>query len=213
MLVRTPYGWRDLITCEISHVTADIWRVHMSGKHYIQVWTQAELPGHRTRSSEVGGAAQPSPTSAPFRWKANSHRHANKQTARARQSQAHPVPKSDGQWRLTIVGTMKPTCFGLLDFTAGYHQTPSDLASRKLTAFRWNRVATGLKRAGPYFQRTMQNKVLNGLVYEICEIYIDDVLIHDKEFLDNTRRVFERLRVKNVKSQENRTESRRSWIR
>ncbi len=59
----------------------------------------------------------------------------------------------------------------------------------------------GLKGAGPYFQRTMQNKVLNGLVYEICEIYIDDVLIHgksDPEFLDNTRRVFERLRDKNV---------------
>jgi hypothetical protein len=47
----------------------------------------------------------------------------------------------------------------------------------------------------------MQNKVLNGLVYEICEIYIDDVLIHGKseaEFLRNVRRVFERLRAKNV---------------
>jgi hypothetical protein len=70
-------------------------------------------------------------------------------------SQAHPVPKSDGQWRLTIdfvqhnaatkglegwpipsiletltwLGTMKPTCFGPLDFTAGYHQTPLDPAS------------------------------------------------------------------------------------
>jgi hypothetical protein len=28
----------------VSHVTADIWGVHVSGKHYIQVWTQAELP-------------------------------------------------------------------------------------------------------------------------------------------------------------------------
>jgi len=24
------------------------------------------------------------------------------------------------------LGTMKPTVFGLLDFTAGYHQTPLD---------------------------------------------------------------------------------------
>ena len=32
--------------------------------------------------------------------------------------------------------TMKPTCFGLLDFTAGYHQTPLDPASRVLTSFR-----------------------------------------------------------------------------
>ena len=61
----------------------------------------------------------------------------------------------------------------------------------------------GLKGSGPYFQRSMQNKFLNGLVYEICEIYIDDVLIHgktDAEFLRNVnvRRVFERLRAKNV---------------
>ena len=56
----------------------------------------------------------------------------------------------------------------------------------------------GLKGAGPYFQRSMQNKIPNGLV---CEIYIDDVLIHDKtdpDFITNTRRVFERLRVKKV---------------
>ena len=67
----------------------------------------------------------------------------------------------------------------------------------------------GLKGAGPYFQRTMQNKVLNGLVYEICEIYIDDVLIHgksDPELLDNTRRVFERLRDKNVAVNPKKTE-------
>ena len=49
---------------------------------------------------------------------------------------------------ITRLGTMKPTCFGLLDFTAGYHQTPLDPASRVLTAFRaaggqyqWTRVA------------------------------------------------------------------------
>jgi hypothetical protein len=34
---------------------------------------------------------------------------------------------------ITWLGTMKPTCFGLLDFTAGYHQTP---ALRVLTGFR-----------------------------------------------------------------------------
>ena len=49
---------------------------------------------------------------------------------------------------ITRLGTMKPTCFGLLDFTAGYHQTPLDPALRVLTAFRgaggqyqWTRVA------------------------------------------------------------------------
>ena len=48
---------------------------------------------------------------------------------------------------ITRLGTMKPTCFGLLDFTAGYHQTPLDPVLRVLIAFRaaggqyqWTRV-------------------------------------------------------------------------
>ena len=144
-------------------------------------------------------------------------------------SEWSPVPKRDGSWRLTIdfvqlnaatkglegwletlmrIGTMKPTCFGLLHFTAGYHQTPLDPASRVPTAFRaardlyqWIRIAMGLKGASPYFPRSRQSKVLNGLVYEICEIYIDDVLIHgrtDPAFYKYTRRGFERIRAKKV---------------
>ena len=53
----------------------------------------------------------------------------------------------------------------------------------------------GLKVAVTYFQRNMQNKVLNGLVF------IDDVLTHgkiDPEFFTSTRRVFDRLRDKKV---------------
>jgi len=74
---------------------------------------------------------------------------------------------------------------------------------------QWNRIAMGMKGAGPYFQGTIPNEVLNGLVYEICEIYIDDVLIHgksDPEFLDNTRRVFDRLRDKNMAVNPRKTE-------
>ena len=59
----------------------------------------------------------------------------------------------------------------------------------------------GLKGAGPYFQRSMSNTVLAGLVYQICELYIDDVLIHGRDiesFLANVRKVFERLREFNV---------------
>ena len=47
----------------------------------------------------------------------------------------------------------------------------------------------------------MSNTVLAGLVYRICELYIDDVLIHGKDpetFLANVRKVFERLREFNV---------------
>ena len=47
----------------------------------------------------------------------------------------------------------------------------------------------------------MLNKVLAGLVYQICVLYTDDVLIHGRDletFLHNVRRVFERLREFNV---------------
>ena len=46
----------------------------------------------------------------------------------------------------------------------------------------------------------MSNTVLAGLVYQICELYID-VLIHGRKlesFLANVRKVFERLREFNV---------------
>jgi hypothetical protein len=45
------------------------------------------------------------------------------------------------------------------------------------------------------------NTVLAGLVYHICELYIDDVLIHGRDiesFLANVRKVFEKLRELNV---------------
>ena len=157
-------------------------------------------------------------------------------------SQVHLVPKpTPGEWRFTLdfvqlnaatgglegwpipniqqtlsrLGTLKPTVFGLIDFTAGYHQTPLAAPSRALTAFRtagglyqWTRVAMGLKGAGPYFQRSMANKVLVGLVYRICEIYIDDVLIHapDPEaFLANLRPVLLQLSVSRGKPNLNRS--------
>ena len=98
---------------------------------------------------------------------------------------------------------MKPTVFGLLDFTAGYHQTPLDPASRHLAAFmamgglyQWTQVAMGLKGSGPYFQRSMSNTVLAGLVYQICELYIDDVLIHGRDL--KTFLAFKRLREFNI---------------
>jgi len=55
----------------------------------------------------------------------------------------------------------------------------------------------GLKGSGPFFQRSIANRVLVGYVTRICEDYIDDVLIHgatDPIYLENTRKVLERLR-------------------
>ena len=50
-----------------------------------------------------------------------------------------------------------------------------------------------LKGSGPFFQRSMSDKVFAGYVTRMCEIYIDDVLIHGP-----TDKVLGRLREKRV---------------
>jgi len=71
-----------------------------------------------------------------------------------------------------------------MDLTAGYHQAPLDEVSRAYKAFRtihglfeWTRVQMETKGSGPYFQTVIATQVVDGLIYLICELYIDDVLI------------------------------------
>lgn len=98
--------------------------------------------------------------------------------------------------------------FAIFDLTSGYHQTAIDPESRQYTAFicpfgvyEWRRVPMGLKGAPSYFQHAMASKVLGGLLYTVCELYIDDIIIWgttEEEFLANVRAVFQRLREHNV---------------
>jgi cleavage and polyadenylation specificity factor subunit 1 len=101
------------------------------------------------------------------------------------------------------LGAKKPKIFGKIDLTAGYHQMPISLASRIFTAFitfmgvyMWNRVPMGLKGAAAYFQKVLATVVLVGLIYHICELYLDDILIYgqtEDEFLYNLEEVYKRL--------------------
>ncbi len=106
------------------------------------------------------------------------------------------------------IGTKKPKVFGVMDMTSGYHQAPLSPAARLLTAFicfvglfHWLRVPMGLKNAAAYFQKMMATVVLSGIIYVMCELYIDDVFVFGKdehEFLDNLRLVFTRMRKYNI---------------
>jgi hypothetical protein len=112
-----------------------------------------------------------------------------------------PIPNISNT--LIRVGEKKPRVLGVMDMTSGYHQAPLDEASREFTAFscvlglfEWSRVAMGLKNAAAHFQRVMAQTVLVGLVFNICELYIDDVLIFgssDEEFLCNLEQVLVRI--------------------
>jgi hypothetical protein len=106
------------------------------------------------------------------------------------------------------IGAKRPKYFGVLDLTQGFHQIALSEASRKLTAFlvhsglyEYKRIPFGLKGAPPYFQQCIARIVLKDLLYDICELYIDDVIIYgatEAEFLKNCRTVFERFQEYNI---------------
>ena len=71
-------------------------------------------------------------------------------------------------------------------------------ASRVLNTFRaagglyqWTRVAIELKGSGPYLQRSMQNKVLNGLVFEVVCMDFDNFWRQKKSNLMRKKNKFD----------------------
>jgi transposase InsO family protein len=119
---------------------------------------------------------------------------------------AWPIPNIGEM--LNRIGAIKPRYFAKMDMTSGYHQAPLHENSHKISAFicfmgifEWNRVAMGLKGAPAYFQQMMATVVLAGLMYIVCELYIDDVIIpatSEDDFLERTRKVLQRFREYNV---------------
>ena len=107
------------------------------------------------------------------------------------------------------ISAHQPNIFGVMDLTSGYHQAPLHLDARKYTAFhcfaglyQFTRLPFGPKRAPSYFQEQMVSSVLVGLIYTICEVYLDDILIYGKgpaEFIARTRQVFERFRLRRIR--------------
>ena len=70
-----------------------------------------------------------------------------------------------------------------------------------MVVYEWNRVPMGLKGAGPWFQGILAAIVLTGLIYFICELYIDDLLVYgdtDDEFCARLDIVLSRLAYHNI---------------
>jgi hypothetical protein len=105
---------------------------------------------------------------------------------------------------LQRLGSKRSKFYAVMDLTSGYHQAPLSKKSQSASAFitfmgvyEWLRVPMGLKGAPSYFQQQMATKVLANLIYHICELYLDDIIVFgntEEEFLNNLSRVFERLR-------------------
>ena len=98
--------------------------------------------------------------------------------------------------------------FSTLDLQSGYWQIEVDPNDRQKTAFasrsglyQFKVMPFGLTNAPGTFERLME-KVLKALQYEICLIYIDDVIVKSQSFeghLENLSLVFDRLRSAGLK--------------
>ena len=116
----------------------------------------------------------------------------------ATKSASWPIPNIAAL--LARLGTKKADTYGVMDLTSGYHQAPLSLATRAFTAFitfagvfQFTRLPFGPKRAPSYFQQEMATAVLGGLIYHICEMYLDDCIVYGTgtdEFCTNLEKVF-----------------------
>ena len=113
-----------------------------------------------------------------------------------------PIPNIAEMFRR--LGSQKPKIFGIMDLTQGYHQAHLILATRAYTSFitfsgvyQFTRLPFGPKRAPSYFQGIMATVVLTGLIYKICEMYIDDCDTNI-EFVSRLKLIFERFRKHNL---------------
>ena len=109
-----------------------------------------------------------------------------------------PLPKID-----TCLDMLNGCCFySSCDLRQGYWQTMLQEEDRDKTAFvtrkgqwKFKVLSFGLCNAPSKFTRTME-LIMSGLTYDICLIYLDDILIFSKTFeehCDRLARVFDRL--------------------
>ncbi|GKT28960.1 hypothetical protein ADUPG1_000962, partial [Aduncisulcus paluster] len=107
---------------------------------------------------------------------------------------------------LTRLGGKK--WYATLDLRSGFHQINIKEDSTKYTAFttpsghyEYRRLPFGLKNAPTHFQGQM-SRAFRGLIPEVCEIYIDDIIIAAnslEQLVEKLRQVFDRLNNLNLR--------------
>jgi len=111
-----------------------------------------------------------------------------------------------------VLNSLGDACFfTTLDLASGYWETPMKPSDMEKTAFctrqgnfEFKVMPMGLVNASYTFQKMMQ-LVLSGLQWQICMVYLDDVIVYSKSFsqhLCNLRFVFDRLRTEGLKLQQ-----------
>ena len=97
---------------------------------------------------------------------------------------SYPIPRIDD----SLEQLSGATWFSCLDLNSGYWQVEVDEADREKTAFSSRRglfefkvMPFGLCNAPATFERLMEY-VLSGLNWQICLIYLDDIIVHGDSF-------------------------------
>jgi len=112
----------------------------------------------------------------------------------------YPIPNINAI--IQRVGNKKAKLYATMDLTSGYHQAPLAKESQRYTAFitllglfDWLRVPMGLKGAPAYFQQVLATIVFVGILYIMCELYIDDIVYgkEEEEYFTNLETVLQRL--------------------
>jgi len=95
-----------------------------------------------------------------------------------------------------------------LDLTKGFWQIPIEESDKEKTAFityeglfEWNTMPMGLTNSPSAFQRNME-RVLSGLNWKICLVFMDDIIIFSKDFSQHLRdlqEIFTRLQTFGLK--------------
>jgi len=106
------------------------------------------------------------------------------------------------------LGASGAKIFSLLDMESGFWQIKVAEDSKQYTsflthfgAFHYNRMNFGLTNAPATFARLMQ-RVLEGLCWATCLVYLDDIICFSADFRDHLIRlaeIFQRFRVANLK--------------
>ena len=109
----------------------------------------------------------------------------------------YPLPRIDDM----LDALNKSKYFTVLDLCQGYHQVPVRECDKEKTAFSYfgghwefNFMPFGLCNSAPTFQRLM-DKVLSGLLWNSCLVYIDDVIVFSEtldEYIARLQNVFKR---------------------
>lgn len=118
---------------------------------------------------------------------------------------SHALPRIDD----TLDALAGAKMFSVVDLRSGYWNVPIAEKDKPKTAFsipgsglwQFNRMSFGLCNAPATFVRLME-RVLRGLNWKICVVYLDDIIVYSKSFqgqIDNLSQVFDCLQKAKLK--------------